>query len=111
MINKKNTSPPATLVGSLLLVLSALTPVQALQTPQTALSATSDTVLYDQAQETDGHQAFDTPPHLLDSYIDLGNLLHSNMYSMLLDDTDFIKLQDMVRQLWQKQMQPERIVR
>lgn len=111
MINKKNLRPSATVVGSLCLVVSALTPAQALQTPNNITTSTGEAVLYDQAQETDGHQPFDAPPHLLNSYIDLGSLLHDNMYSMLLDDTDFIKLQDMVTQLWRKQVQPERIIR
>lgn len=106
MINKKCLRLSALVTGSLLLVLSLTTPVQARQVPQ---ATASDTVLYDQARETEGHQVFTAPPHLLDSYMDLGNLLHDNLYNILLDDTDFIKLQDMVSQLWQKQMQPERI--
>lgn len=106
MINKKYLRPSALMMGSLLLALSLTNPAQARQVPQ---ATASHTVLYDQARETDGHQVFTTPPHLLDSYMDLGNLLHDNLYDILLDDTDFIKLQDMVSRLWQKQMQPERI--
>lgn len=105
MINKKNLRPMLFIMGGLLL-LSLMTSAQARQMPQ---SNSPDAILYDQARETEGHQMFEAPPHLLDSYLDLGNLLHNNLYSMLLDNTDFIKLQDMVRHLWQKQMQPDRI--